>query len=508
MDGGETATRGRRAGGGAARRAERTAIRTDHAGVVERRLPVVDILTQEAAEAIEADAETVLAEVGIHFPENAGALARWRDAGADVSGDRVRLPRGLARSLCATAPDGFTQIARNPERSVRIGRDTLVFAPVYGPPFIRDRKGRRYATIDDFRDLVRLGHMSPWLQHSGGTVCEPTDLPVTTRHLDMLLAHATLTDRPFMGAVTDPARARDSVDLCEALHGGLEGRTALVSLVNVNSPLTFDATMAGALEVYAEANQACIVSPFIVGGAMAPVTVAGTLVQVLAEVMAGVAYSQLVRRGAPVIFGAFVTSIDMRSGAPTFGTPEASQILMGAGQLARRMNLPFRSGGALTGSKVPDAQAAYESANTLQAALMGGVNFMLHSCGWLEGGLVASREKFVLDADQLGAIARLAGGIDVSAPARAVETIREIGPGGHYLGCDHTRERHEGAFWRSDVLDARTFEAWSEAGEPDAPALAHARAERLLAAHEAPAIDPAAAEAVEAFVARRREALA
>ena len=511
-DGGGTAEMGtarrRRSGGGAARRAERTAVRIDRARPVERRLPVIDILSVEAAEAIEADAETVLAEVGVAFPDNPGALDRWRDAGAEISGERVHLPRGLARRLCATAPAGFTQIARNPERTVTIGRDTMVLAPVYGPPFVRDANGRRYGTIEDFRDLVRLGHMSPWLHHSGGTLCEPTDLPVATRHLDMLMAHATLTDRPFMGSVTDPSRARDSIEFCDVLLGGLEDRTALVSLINVNSPLTFDAVMMGALEAYAEANQACIVSPFIVGGAMAPVTVAGTLVQVLAEVMAGVAYSQLVRPGAPVVFGAFVASIDMRSGAPAFGAPEASQILMGAGQLARRMGLPFRSGGALTGSKTPDAQAAYESANTLQAAVMGGVNFMLHSCGWLEGGLVASREKFVLDADQLGAISRLAGGIDASEAARAVETIRDVGPGGHYLGTDHTREWHERAFWRSDVADHRTFEAWHEAGEPDAPTLAADRARRLLKAHEAPPLDPGIAEALEAFVARRREALA
>ena len=501
------ATVRRRAGGGAARRAERTAIAVEASRVVERRLPAVEVLDAEALEAIEADAETVLAEVGLDFPENPAALERWRRAGAEVRGERVRLPRGLARGLCATAPSHYVQHARNPARSVRVARDTLVLAPVYGPPFWRDEHGRRYATIEDFRTLVRLAHMSRWLHLSGGTVCEPTDLPVATRHLDMLHAHASLGDRPFMGAVTDPSRARDSVEFCDILHGGLAGRTALTSLVNVNSPLTFDATMAGALEVYAEANQACIVSPFIVGGAMAPVTVAGTLVQVLAEVMGGVAYSQLVRPGAPVVFGAFVTSIDMRSGAPTFGTPEASQILMGAGQLARRMGLPFRSGGALTGAKLPDAQAAYESANTLNAALMGGVNFMLHACGWLEGGLVASAEKFVLDDDQLGVISRLAGGVDASEGARALDSIREVGPGGHHLGSDHTRARHEGAFWRSDVLDHRTFESWEEAGAPDAPALARDRARRLLAAHEPPPLDPGVAEALEDFVARRKAAL-
>ena len=482
-------------------------LRVEPPEAVHRRLPVVDLLNEEEARIIERDAETVLAEIGIAFPENPAALARWREAGAEVEGDRVRMPRGLARSLCATAPARFTQIARNPERSVTIGGDGMVLAPVYGPPFVRDAGGRRYATIEDFRDLVRLGYMSHRLHHSGGTLCEPTDVPVPTRHLDMLLAHMTLSDKPLMGAVTEPSRARDSVAMADILFGGLGDRTGLISLVNLNSPLTFDSTMAGALEVYAEANQASIVSPFIVGGAMAPVTVAGTLVQVLAEVMAGVAYAQLVRPGAPVVFGAFVTSIDMRSGAPTFGTPEASQILLGAGQLARRMGLPFRSGGALTGAKLPDAQAAYESANTLNAALMGGVNFMLHACGWLEGGLVASREKFVMDADQLGVLTRLAGGIDLSEGARALDAIREVGPGGHYLGTAHTEARHEAAFWRSDLADTRTFEAWEEAGSPDAPALARARVERLLAGYEAPPIDPGTAEALHAHAARRREAL-
>ena len=504
----DTATRRRRAGGGAARRAERSALVVGGAPAIVRRLPTTDLLSEDALAAIEREAETVLAETGVVFAENPGALARWREAGADVQGDRVRLPRGLARALAATAPPRFTQIARNPERSVTIGGDGLVLAPVYGPPFVRDANGRRYATIADFRDLVRLGYMSRWLHHSGGTLCEPTDLPVPTRHLDMLLAHMTLSDKPFMGAVTDPDRARDSVEMCEILFGGLDGRTAMTSLINVNSPLTFDATMTGALEVYAAANQAAIVSPFIVGGAMAPVTVAGTLVQVLAEVMAGVAYAQLVRPGAPVIFGAFVTSIDMRSGAPTFGTPEASQILMGAGQLARRMGLPFRSGGALTGSKLPDAQAAYESAHTLSAAAMGGVNFMLHACGWLEGGLVASLEKFVIDADQLGAIHRLVGGVEVTETTLAMEAIREVGPGGHFLGCEHTQANHEAAFWRSDLSDNRPFETWEEAGAPDTRALAGARAERLLAGYEAPPLDPGVAEALEAFAARRREALA
>jgi len=499
----------RRGGGGAARRAERSAPRIEAAPAIRRRIPTYDILDAEGLAIIEANADRVLEEIGVAFPDNPGALARWRAAGADVRDERVHLPKGLARSLCATAPASFVQHARNPERSVEIGGPGLVLAPVYGPPFVRDLEGgRRYATIEDFRNLVRLAYLSKWLHHSGGTICEPTDIAVNKRHLDMLLAHMTLSDKPFMGSVTEPSRAADSVEMCRILFGSeaVDANCYLTSLINVNSPLTFDATMMGALEVYAEAGQACIVSPFIVGGAMAPVSVAGTLTQVLAEAMAGIAYSQLVRPGAPAIFGAFVTSIDMNSGAPTFGTPEASKILWGAGQLARRLNLPFRSGGALCGSKLPDAQAAYESANTLQAALLGGVNFMLHACGWLEGGLVASMEKFVLDADQLGVLHSLAGGIDLSPEAQAMEAIAEVGPGGHFLGCQHTQDNFKTAFWRSQVFDYRPFETWAEAGGADSMTIANARMRRLLAEYEAPPLDPSRGEALEDFVARRKAA--
>ncbi len=499
--------RRRRGGGGAARRAERTSGRIEQAGTIIRNIPNFEILNTEALEIIEANAETVLAEIGVSFPENPNALKLWAAAGAEIEGDRVRLPPGLARKLCATAPATFTQIARNPDRSVEIGGANLVLAPVYGPPFVRDGGGRRYATMADFETFVKLGHMSKWLHHSGGTVCEPTDLPVNKRHYDMLLAHMTLTDKPFMGSVTEPSRARDSVEMCDILFGGLDDRTALISLININSPLTFDSIMMGALEEYAAANQACIISPFIVGGAMAPVSVAGTLTQVLAEVMAGVAYSQLIRPGAPVIFGAFVTSIDMNSGAPTFGTPEAAQITYGAGQLARRLGLPYRSAGAFNGSKLPDAQAAYETANSLNAGLLAGVNFMLHSCGWLEGGLVADFDKFVMDADQLGILHKLAAGVSVSGDAQAMDAIREVGPGGHYLGCAHTQAHFKAAFWKSDLLDYKPFETWSDEGGRDTRALASARVEKLLADYIEPALDPAIREALMAYVADKKASM-
>ena len=507
----ESKARPRRArGGGAARRAARSTVSFESAKYIERNIPNFEILNDEAIEIIEANAETVLEEIGVSFADCPDALARWRDAGADVQGDRVRIPRGLARQLCQTAPNRIIQHARNPERTVEIGGKSLVLAPVYGPPFVRDLDGgRRYGTIADFRKFVKLGYMSKYLHHSGGTVCEPTDVAVNKRHLDMLYAHMTLSDKPYMGSVTAPERAVDSVEMSKILFGDkfVDENAVMTSLININSPLTFDPIMVGALEVYAAAGQACIISPFIVGGAMAPVSVAGTLTQVLAEAMAGIAYSQLIRPGAPVIFGAFVTSIDMGSGAPTFGTPEASKILYGAGQLARRLGLPFRSGGGLCGAKLPDAQAAYETANTLNAALLGGVNFMLHACGWLEGGLVSSFEKFVLDADQLGVLHAVAAGVDISENGQAMGAIREVGPGGHYLGCEHTQANFKDAFWRTNVLDYKPFEQWDDEGSKDAMQLANARVKQMFTDYKQPTIDPAIDEALCEYIVKKKASL-
>jgi len=507
----EAAATGRRTrgGGGAARRAERSAVSFETARFIERNIPNYEVLNDEALEMIEHNAETVLEEIGVNFPDNPAALKRWQDAGADIDGDRVRIPRGLARKLCATAPSSYTQHARNPDRNVVIGGKNLVLAPVYGPPFVRDAAGgRRYATMEDFRNFVKLGYMSKWLHHSGGTVCEPTDVAVNKRHLDMLLAHMTLSDKPYMGSVTEPSRARDSVEMSEILFGKefVAENAVMTSLININSPMTFDDVMMGALEVYAQAGQGCIISPFIVGGAMAPVSVAGTLTQVLAEVLAGIAYSQLCKAGAPVIMGAFVTSIDMNSGAPTFGTPEAAHITYGAGQLARRLGLPFRSAGSFCGSKLPDAQAAYETSNSLNMGLLSGVNFMLHACGWLEGGLVSSYEKFVMDADQLGTLHHLAAGVQVDENAQAMDAIREVGPGGHYLGCAHTQANFKAAFWKSDLLDYKPFETWADEGARDTQALATARVAKLLGDYRQPDMDPATREALEDYVARKKAA--
>ena len=506
----ETRARRSRSGGGAARRAERTAVSVETERYIERNIPLYEFLDEATLEIIEYNAETVLEEIGVNFVDSPEALERWRSVGATIEGERVRIPRGLARELCKTAPSKFVQHARNPERNVEIGGKTLVTAPVYGPPFVRDRDGgRRYATLADFQKFVKLGYMSKYLHHSGGTVCEPTDVPVNKRHLDMLLTHMVYSDKPFMGSVTEPSRAQDSVEMCEILFGKefVQNNTVMTSLININSPLTFDSIMMGALEVFASNNQASIISPFIVGGAMAPVSVVGTLTQVLAEVLAGIAYSQIIKPGAPVIFGTFVPSIDMNSGAPTFGTPEASQILYGAGQLARRMNLPFRSGGGLCGSKLPDAQAAYETANTLNAALLGGVNFMLHSCGWLEGGLVASFEKFVMDADHLGTLQKMGLGVSADENGQAMDAIREVGPSGHYLGCDHTQKNFKSAFWRSNLFDYKPFETWYEEGARDTYSLAAERVASQLANYQQPPLDPEILAALEKYVADKKAAM-
>ncbi len=496
-----------RGGGGAARRASRSAVSFETARYITRNIPNLDILHDEALDIIETNAETVLEEIGVMFVENPAALERWREAGADVKGERVHIPRGLARELIKTAPSSFTQIARNRARDVEIGGRSLVLAPVYGPPFVHDLAGgRRYATMADFETFVKLGYMSPWLHHSGGTVCEPTDVAVNKRHLDMLYAHMSLSDKPFMGSVTEPVRALDSIEMAKILFGAdvVDQNTVMTSLININSPLTFDGVMMGALEHYAAAGQASIISPFIVGGAMAPVSIMGTLTQVMAEGLAGVAYSQLVRAGAPAIFGAFVTSIDMNSGAPTFGTPEASQITYGAGQIARRLGLPYRSGGSFNGSKIPDAQAAYETANSLNAALLAGVNFMLHSCGWLEGGLAASPEKFVMDADQLGILHKLAEGIPTDENAQAMDALREVGPGGHFLGCAHTQANYQSAFWRSGLLDYKPYETWSEEGSRSTYELAAVKVQRMLSDYQQPHLDPAVDEELRAYVARKK----
>jgi len=480
---------------------------SDTVTFIDRNIPYFEALNEEALELIEYNAETVLEEIGIEFRDYPRALQCLKEAGADISGERVRFPRGLCRQLLSTAPSEYTQHARNAERSTIIGGNRTVLVPAYGSPFVRSvDEGRRYATIEDFRNFVKLAYLSPGLHHSGGTVCEPVDIPVNKRHLDMVYSHIRYSDKPFMGSVTAPERAEDTVALVKILFGDdfIEKNTVLTSLINANSPMTFDATMLGAATVYAENNQATMISPFILAGAMSPVSVAGTLTQILAEALAGMAYIQCVKPGAPVVFGTFASALSMQSGAPTFGGPEPSLVIYGAAQLARRLKLPFRSGGGLCAAKIPDAQAAYESANTLQTSALAGVNFMLHTAGWLEGGLAMGYEKFIMDADQANMIAVLLKGVDTSENGQAMDALREIGPGAHFLGSAHTQANFETAFYRSDIADNNSFEQWEEEGSQDAMQRAAKVWPQMLQDYQAPPIDPGLDEALCEFITRRK----
>ncbi|MBL6760752.1 MAG: trimethylamine methyltransferase family protein [Ilumatobacteraceae bacterium] len=498
---------GRRGGGRSARKAARAAASTGADAFITRSLTPLDIVSSEGLELLEHNAETILAEVGVEIRDYPSAIERFRAAGADVDGTRVRFPRGLCRSIVtATAPAIYTQHGRNPERNVQIGGDATVFAPNYGSPFVHDLDaGRRYATLADFENFVRLSYMSPYLHHSGGTVCEPVDVPVSKRHLDMVHAHLRYSDKPFMGSVTAGSRAADSVEMARIAFGGdLADRTVMTSLINASSPLVWDATMLEAAEVYAENNQASIFTPFILSGAMAPVTPAGVAAQTLAEALVGMTFAQLVRPGSPVVFGSFASSMSMQTGAPTFGTPEPAIVLYTVAALARRLNVPFRSGGSLCASKLPDAQAAYESMATLMPTVLGGVNFVLHAAGWLEGGLAIGYEKFILDCDQLGAMHKLVQGLDLSENGQAVDAIRDNEPGNHFLGTAHTLANFESAFYRSTTSDNSSFEQWTEEGGLDAAQRANRIWKEQLASYEPPPLDYAIAEELTEYVERRR----
>ena len=474
-----------------------------------RNIPTYDVLSEENLARIERAADRILAETGIEFRDDPVALDHWRRAGAQIDGLRVRFEPGMLREILASAPPVFTQHARNPANSVQIGGKSVVFAPAYGSPFVMDLdRGRRFGTIEDFRNFIRLAQSSPNLHHSGGTICEPTDVPVNKRHLDMVLAHVELSDRPFMGSVTAEERSEDSIEMARLLFGAgfVDQNCVILGNVNVNSPLVWDGTMTRSLRAYARANQAAVIVPFILGGAMGPVTSAGAIAQAHAETLAGCALTQLERKGAPVIYGNFLSSMSLRSGAPTFGTPEPAIGSMVVGQLARRANLPLRCSGNFTTSKLPDAQAMTEGTMSMLAAVHCGANFILHSAGFLDGLLSMSYEKFMMDADLCGALHSYLDGIKVDDDQLAVEAFAEVGPGNHFFGSAHTMAHYETAFWDSSLADNEPFEKWEAAGSVDAATRANRAWKKALAEYEAPALDEGVRESLRDFVARRKAA--
>jgi len=508
---GDSSTPRRRSGGRAAKGRERSAPTQRRAPFIHRRLGAFNVLDEEGLCLIERNADLLLQETGMEFVDDPEILEIFHDAGADVRGTRVRFEPGMCRRIIqASAPRQFRQHARNPANTVTIGGDNTVLCPSWGPPFVHDLdRGRRYATIDDFRTLVRLHHAIPYLHHSGGVVCEPVDLPANKRHLDMLYTHIRWSDRPFMGAFIGAERAGDAIEMAKILFGAefLRGNPALYCVSNTNAPLVLDANMSGALKTYARANQPVACTPWTLAGAMSPCTVAGTLTQVLAEALASLSLVQLINPGAPCLMGSFASTISMQSGAPTFGTPEAGKMVLASGQLARRLGVPLHTVGSLSASKLPDAQAQQEGTWGLLMSMLAGANIINHATGWLEGGLVTGFEKTVIDADLCGKVAAFFEGIDLTDNAQAMDAIRATGPGAHFLGADHTQANFLTAFFRPAVADSNSFEQWQSEGSLDAAQRANAEWKRLLEVYEDPGLDPVIDEALQEFIARRKASM-
>ncbi len=475
---------------------------------IRRRLPFFDVLDEETIQILERQVDWIFEDVGIDFRDDPEALCIWKDAGARIEDCRVRADASFIRSLCAKAPREFQQVARNPERSVTIGGTHQVFAPIYGAPFVRDLEGgRRYGDMESFEKLVKLAYLHPNLHHSGLVICEPCDVPVSHRHLDMVLAHMTLGDKPHLGAITEMSRAQDSVDMAEILHGRavMDEHCVIMGNVNTNSPLLVDKVVTEAIRVYCGRGQGIIVVPFILSGAMGPVSTAASVAQAMAEAMMVCAFSQLVRPGAPFVLGNFLSSMSLKSGAPTFGMPEPVISNYAIGQLARRAGLPLRCGGSLTASKIEDAQAAYESADAMHSTMLAGANYVLHAAGWLEGGLCTGFEKLIMDADRLGSYQKILDhGLVADEESMARDAYGEVDPGGHFLGCGHTMRNYTTAFYEPALSDSENVESWEEGGAKDMRARAYERWNAMLAGYEKPPVDAAVEDELKDYVARRK----
>jgi trimethylamine--corrinoid protein Co-methyltransferase len=473
---------------------------------ISRQLDTFSVLSAEGLELIERNADIILQETGMEFHGDPEILDIFREAGCDVRDTRVRFEPGFCRkTIQATAPREFIQHARNPANTVKLGGNATVLCPSWGPPFVHDLdRGRRYASYADFVELVKLHQTIPWLHHSGGVVCEPVDLPANKRHLDMLHAHIRWSDRAFMGAFIGAERAGHAIDMAQILFGDedIREKPVLYCVSNTNAPLVLDANMSGALKTYARAGQPVACTPWVLTGAMSPTTVAGTLAQILAEATACLALVQLINPGAPCLMGSFASTMSMQSGAPTFGTPEAGLMVLAAGQLARRLGLPLHTVGTLSASKLPDAQSQQEATWGLLMSMFAGANLINHATGWLEGGLVTSYEKTMIDADLCGKIARFFDGIDLSENAQAMSAIAATGPGQHFLGSEHTRLNFMSALFRPLTPDNNSFEQWQAEGGKDTATRANALWKKQLEHYEDPGLDPAIDEALHTYIAK------
>jgi trimethylamine--corrinoid protein Co-methyltransferase len=469
-------------------------------------MPRYEILSEEAMDTLDKGWRRIVSELGVEFmlPE---AVGYFEKAGQRVEGEKVFLDPEFVLEQVSKAPSEFELQARNPEHSIHVGGANMAFAGVYGPPFVRKGDSRGDAKMADFENFVRLGQSFPEMDSAGGTVVEPEDRPLDSRHLDMVYALQTLSDKPYMGSVISAENARDTIEMGKILFGGEEAidrAPVSISLINCNSPLRWDDRMLSAMLEYNRANQAVVTTPFLLMGAMSPVSIPATLVQQMAEALSGIALTQLVQPGCPVVFGSFLSNTDMQSGSPSFGTPESAIGLLCTGQIARHFNMPWRSGGGLTSSQTPDAQAAYEALMTMLPTFLAGANFVMHAAGWLEGGLVSSYEKYIVDIEILRMLKHEFQPLEVNEETLAFGAHEEVGSGGHFLGAAHTLEHFRTCFYRPLLSSTENFDRWSKNGGADAAERAARIAQETLDGYEQPPIDDAVRDQLRDYVARRR----
>jgi trimethylamine--corrinoid protein Co-methyltransferase len=504
----EVSRRSRREGGRrSAASSGKPAIAQQAAGQPRRLFPPMQIVSADEIESIHRASLKVLSEIGmdVTLPE---ARALMQAYGAAIDGERVRFDPALIEELVSHAPAEFTFHARNPAHSLRIGGDLMAFGTVASPPNAADMDlGRRTGNFDDYTKFLKLAQFFNCIDFISGYPVEPIDIHASVRHLEALRAMVLLTDKPFHNYSLGRERVRDAIEITRIGRGiseeQLTREPSLFSIINTNSPLKLDNPMLSGIMEMSARNQVICVTPFTLAGAMAPVTVAGAIVQQNAEALAGVAFTQMVRKGAPVIYGGFTSNVDMKSGAPAFGTPEYMKACIVGGQMARRYGLPYRTSNTCAANTV-DAQAAYESVFSLWGLTMGGGNLIMHGAGWLEGGLVASFEKFVLDCDLIQMVKEFMQPLDTSEDALGVEAIREVGPGGHFFGAAHTLARYSTAFYQPIISDWRNSQQWEAAGKPEAWQKANSVYKQALDAYVEPAIDPARRDELNDFVERRK----
>jgi trimethylamine---corrinoid protein Co-methyltransferase len=475
-------------------------------GVAKRPFPPTRIISDDQVESIHDASLRVLSEIGMDFmlPEAREIL---RKAGAKIDGERVRFDPAMITEAIAHIPEEFTIHGRAEHRNIRIGGPNIAFGTVGSPPNCHDMEGgRRTGTREDFKKFIKLAHYFNAIDFMSGYPVEPIDVHSGIRHLEVLRDVSFITDKPFVAYSLGVERIRDAIEIARIGRGvsyeQMEREPTLSTVVNTNSPLKLDNNMLIGMIEMCSRNQVVCVTPFTLAGAMAPVTVAGALVEQNAEALAGLAFCQLVRKGAPVIYGGFTSNVDMKSGAPAFGTPEYMKSTIIGGQLARRYKVPFRTSNTNAANTL-DAQAAYESVFSLWALTMGGGNYIMHGAGWMEGGLVASFEKFVLDCDLIQMVKSFLQPIEMTEDALGIEAIREVGPGGHFFGAQHTLARYSNAFYEPIISDWRNSQQWAAAGSPDAYKKANQVYKQALAAYEQPPMDPAIREALDEFVDRR-----